>query len=318
MKKVVILLVLTFSISGIFAQDTGSKELASKRGELFLPKQGDWAISMCADPIFNYVGNMFNGTLSNSAPAASWLNGNQTIVGKKFIADNQAYRAILRLGFLNQTYKNLVDDYAKVSDPGYTDPFPDPTPQVTDKYKLSNMNIGIGVGKEFRKGVNRLQGFYGADVMVWVSSMSQKYTYGNVMSDTTLTTLTTTPPSTSWTTAGVVTGVGATGSRTLSTKSGMTFGIGVRGFIGAEYFLFPKVSVGAEYGWGLGYQMTGKGKQTTETTDVINGKTTLGTVTTEKAGSSSFGFDTDLNQGVIFGFKGSNTGTASLRVTLHF
>ena len=35
-------------------------------------------------------------------------------------------------------------------------------------------------------------------------------------------------------------------------------------------------------------------------------------------GSSKFGIDTDLNQGNIFGFKGSNTGTTSLRVTFHF
>jgi hypothetical protein len=307
MKKVVILLVLTFSISSIFAQ-----ELVSKRGEQFLPKQGDWAISMCADPVFNFVGNMFNGNTSNGAPSASWLNGNQTIVGKKFIADDQAYRAIVRLGFVNQTFKNFVDDVKETTAPT----FPDPFPQVTDKYKISNMNIGIGVGKEFRKGVNRLQGFYGADVMIWVSSTSQKYTYGNEMKDTTVAGQSTTPTSTTWSPAGAVLGEAPAAVRTLSAKSGMTIGIGVRGFIGAEYFLFPKISIGAEYGWGLGYQMAGKGKQTTQT--VGGPATDVGETTIETAGSSSFGFDTDLNQGNIFGFKGSNTGTASLRVTLHF
>ena len=161
MKKTVILVALAFSFSGIFAQ-----ELVSKKGEEFLPKKDDWAISMCADPIFSFVGNMFNGTAGNGTPSASWMNGNQTIVAKKFMEDNQAYRVIVRLGFLNQSYKNLVDDYATTSLPSYTNPFPDPTPQVEDKYKLSNTNVGIGVGKEFRKGKNRLQGFYGADVML--------------------------------------------------------------------------------------------------------------------------------------------------------
>ena len=95
----------------------------------------------------------------------------------------------------------------------------------------------------------------------------------------------------------------------------MTFGIGVRGFIGAEYFIFPKIAIGAEYGWGIGYQMSGKGKQTVES---INAGTTIGEVETETAGSSKFGFDTDINQNTIFGIQGSNTGSASLRVTFHF
>jgi hypothetical protein len=309
MKKVVVLLVLTFSISSIFAQ-----ELVSKKGEQFLPKQGDWAISMCADPIFNFVGNMFNGNTSNGSPTASWLNGNQTIVGKKFIADDQAYRAILRLGFVNQTFKNFVDDNTVTTAPT----FPDAFPQVTDKLKITNMNIGIGVGKEFRKGVNRLQGFYGADVMLWVSSSSAKLTYGNEMSDTTIAAsgVTTTPTSTTWSPTGAVLAVSPLAVRTLSAKSGMTIGFGIRGFIGAEYFIFPKIAIGAEYGWGLGLQMAGKGKQTTQT--VGGAATEVGETTVETAGSTSFGVDTDLNQGFIFGFKGSNTGTASLRVTLHF
>ena len=94
MKKTVILFALAFSFSGIFAQ-----ELVSKKGEEFLPKKDDWAISMCADPIFSFVGNMFNGTAGNGTPSASWMNGNQTIVAKKFMEDNQAYRVIVRLGF---------------------------------------------------------------------------------------------------------------------------------------------------------------------------------------------------------------------------
>jgi len=309
MKKTLILILLAFCFSSVFAQ-----ELVSKRGEEFLPKQDDWAISMCADPIFSFVGNMFNGNTSNGTPAAAWMNGNQTIVGKKFTADNQAYRAIVRLGFLNQTFKNLVSDDANVT-PVI---FPDLGPQVTDKYKLSNMNIGLGVGKEFRKGKNRLQGFYGADFMVWISSTKQSFTYGNDMKDTILPGQTTTPTTSTWTSGGALIGSGPAVSRTISAKSGMTIGFGVRGFIGAEYFIFPKVAIGAEYGWGLGFQKTGTGTLTTETTGIVNGKTTVGETVSETLGSSSFGFDTDLNQGNIFGFKGSNTGTASLRVTLHF
>ena len=108
-------------------------------------------------------------------------------------------------------------------------------------------------------------------------------------------------------------------SRMTQQKSGMTLGIGIRGFIGAEYFIFPKIAVGAEYGWGLGYQMTGKGSKTTEEQGLdASGNNIVGTVERKTEGNSKLGIDTDLNQGNMFGFKGSNTGTASLRVTFHF
>lgn len=289
------MIALAFGVSSAFAQD-----LTSKKGEPILPEAGDWAISMDADPIFRFVGNAFNGSTSNAAPGAGFLNGNNTIIGKKFIDEKSAYRVLVRLGFTSQTYKNNVNDDANVTAPV----FPATAPEVTDKFSMKNTNIGIGVGKEFRRGKTRLQGYYGADAMIWISMSSNKFTYGNTMSSTNAAGVTTTPTSTTWnTTNGSVLGEGAAASRSLKTKSGMTFGIGVRGFIGAEYFIFPKISVGAEYGWGIGYQMTGKGKSETETTGGT--PTTVGVVEGETAGSSKFGFDTDLNQGTVFGDRKS-------------
>lgn len=308
MKKSVLVVALALGVTGAFAQD-----LTSKKGEPMLPEAEDWAISLDAAPIFTFVGNAFNGNTANAAPGVNWLNGNQTIIGKKFIDDKNAYRVLVRLGFTNQTYKNMVNDDANVTAPV----FPATAPMVEDKFKMRNTNIGIGVGKEMRRGKTRLQGYYGADAMIWISASSNKFEYGNTMSPTLGSGTTPTPTSTTWnTTTGAVAASGALGSRTLSTKSGMTFGLGVRGFIGAEYFLFPKIAIGAEYGWGIGYQMTGKGKSVVETTGGTG--PTVGEVETETSGSSKFGFDTDLNQGNIFGFKGSNTGTGSLKVTFHF
>lgn len=129
--------------------------------------------------------------------------------------------------------------------------------------------------------------------------------------------VTPTPTSTTWdATSGAIVSVGSLGSRTILTKSGMNLGVGVRGFIGAEYFIFPKIAIGAEYGWGIGFQMAGKGKSTTETTGGTG--PSVGMVEAQTDGSSKFGFDTDINQGTIFGLTGSNTGTASLKVTFHF
>ena len=156
---------LALGVSGAFAQD-----LTSKKGEPILPESGDWAISMNADPIFTFVGNAFHGSAATGAPGVNWLNGNQTIVGKKFIDEKSAYRVLVRLGFTNQTYKNLVADNSETTAPT----FPDQPAQVTDKYSTKNTNIGIGVGKEWRRGKTRLQGYYGADAMIWISMAGDK------------------------------------------------------------------------------------------------------------------------------------------------
>lgn len=310
MKKTVLVIALAFGVSGAFAQD-----LTSKKGEPILPEAGDWAISMNVDPIFEYVGNAFHGTNASPAPGAGFLNNNYTIVGKKFIDEKSAYRALLRLNFTNQTSKNMVSSDAQVGVP-YV--FPAAPAMVEDKMSVKNTNIAIGAGKEWRKGKTRLQGYYGADAMIWVSMAGTKYKYGNTMSATntasTSGSATTTTPTT---TTNFASGTSAAVAfRTTESKSGMTLGIGVRGFIGAEYFIFPKIAIGAEYGWGIGYQMTGKGSTSTETTG--GAPLAEGIIKTKTSGSSKFGFDTDVNQNTIFGFKGSNTGTASLRVTFHF
>ena len=318
MKKTVLVIALAFGVSSAFAQD-----LTSKKGEPILPEAEDWAISFNADPIFEFVGNAFSGNVGkNTAPQVGFVNNNYTIIGKKFIDDKNAYRALVRLGFTNTTLKNMVNDDANVA----VITFPTVAPKVEDKFSTKNTNIGIGVGKEMRRGKTRLQGFYGADAMLWISMSGTKYKYGNTMSPTTAAGTTTTPTTTDFNTPLPTGGYAsaASGSRTTQTKSGMTFGIGVRGFIGAEYFIFPKIAVGAEYGWGIGYEMKGKGKTSTETTG--GAPVSVAVQETEISGSSKFGFDTDINQGNMFGLtsKGSNPGvasfpgTASLKVTFHF
>jgi hypothetical protein len=309
MKTKVFLISLALGTSSIFAQD-----LTSKKGELILPEEGDWAISANIDPIFNFIGNAFNGNTANAAPGVNWLNGNGTLIGKKFIDEKSAYRALVRLGFTSQAYKNFVNDDAIVTPPS----FPAAFPQKEDKLAIKRTNIALGVGKEFRRGHTRLQGYYGADAMIWMTSMSDKYTYGNTMNGVAAPGVTPTPTSTTWDpNTGAIISTGALGSRTTLATSGLTFGIGVRGFIGAEYFILPKIAIGAEFGWGIGYQLTGKGKTSTETTGGVP-TPSVGIVQSQTDGASKFGFDTDLNQGTIFGFKGSNTGTASLRATFHF
>lgn len=315
MKKSILVVALTCGISGAFAQD-----LTSKKGEPILPEAGDWAISMSADPIFTYLGNAFNGSQNHAGPNTNFL-GNQTIIGKKFIDEKNAYRVIVRLGFTSVNDKNLVIDDAQT---GSTISFPEQQNRLEDKRSMRSTHVGLGIGKEMRRGKTRLQGFYGADALLWLSATGAKYKYGNIMSDANVASTsggatTTTPTSTKWDAALDPDGTfaeGPTSSRVTQQKNGLTVGIGVRGFIGAEYFILPKISVGAEYGWGLGFQLTTKGKVTTE--EGGGSPYSVAEIEREKAGSSRFGLDTDINQGNIFGFGNGASGTATLRVSFHF
>ncbi|NQT78499.1 MAG: hypothetical protein HQ565_12345, partial [Bacteroidetes bacterium] len=85
------------------------------------------------------------------------------------------------------------------------------------------------------------------------------------------------------------------GPRTLKEKAGMEFGLGVRAFVGVEYFFAPKISLGGELGWGIGFLSQGKGSVETEKWD----GTAVQTITTDVGGGSQFRVDTDNLGGSI-------------------
>lgn len=74
----------------------------------------------------------------------------------------------------------------------------------------------------------------------------------------------------------------------LISTAGMGFGIGVGGFVGAEYFIAPKFSVGGSVGLDLMYNTTGKGKTKVTGSDDV-----------ETAGNSSFELTTGSKAGLF-------------------
>lgn len=265
MKKQVLLVAAAIGLT--FA--TSAQDLKSKSGHTILPESGDWALGFDASPLINYAGNLFNGTSGNSM-GAMWENGNNAIMGKYFLDANTAVRAWVRLGFGSTTNTEYVVDVTSTATP---------PAMVEDVEKVGYSAIVIGGGYEIRKGHNRLQGYYGGDLLISSVGSSSTYTYGN-----TLTTTNTSHNNTFGQGAGL-----------MENKAGSTFGLGLRGFIGVEYFFAPKVSISAEYGWGLGFASTGDGETTVES---WNG-TAAETTTTTTAGGSTFGIDTDNNGGAI-------------------
>ncbi len=325
MKKSIALLALAFGVTGAFAQD-----LTSKKGEPILPEAEDWSIGVDAVPFLNYAGNFIGGNGSNVAPSWNNYGANQTIVAKKFTDAQNAYRVTFRLGMRSQSWKNEIA--APVASSAAPVNFPTKTTMNEDKASHSSSFIGIGVGMEKRKGKTRLQGFYGADVFVWFSSSKDKFKYGNSLTQgaTADPNVDAVTNSTDWsaTTASLVitnpnTGTGLAGQpgtanwRMISNKPGGQFGLGVRAFIGAEYFVMPKISIGGEFGWGVGLAMNLKSKTVYEAegTDGGGNETKADITVTAKRGMSVI-LDTDRNATNSASYNLAPSGT--LRLNFHF
>lgn len=327
MKKSIALLALAFGVTGAFAQD-----LTSKKGEPILPEAEDWAIGVDAVPFLNYAGNFIGGNGANSAPSWNNYGANQTIVAKKFTDAQNAYRVTFRLGMHNQSWKkDIAAPVASTSSPVN---FPTKSNVVEDKYTHSSSFVGIGVGMEKRKGKTRLQGFYGADIYIWYSSSKDKFKYGNSLTQGVSADPNVDPVanSTDWSTvagasaviaaantgnAAIASQPGVTNWRMTSNKPGGQFGLGVRAFIGAEYFVMPKISIGGEFGWGLGLAMNTKSKTVYEAEGIDGGgiETKADITVTQKRGMQ-FILDTDRNAANSATYNLAPSGT--LRLNFHF
>jgi hypothetical protein len=283
-KSTLLVAALAFGATSAFAQYT------NKNGLVVTPETGDYAIGVDATPFLGYFGNMLNGNTNNGAPAWGFTNNNAMITGKKFTSETMAYRAALRIGFGSTTMTNPVeDDTSNASPKVYTE----------DKMKSSGTFIGLGGGLEWRRGKNRLQGYWGGMAMVGFGSGKTTYTYGNAFSSSNQT------PTSTTDFTGTIDPTGEP-TRTTETKSGTMIMFGLRGFVGAEYFVLPKLSIGGEFGWGLAFQSQGAGSKTEESWD--SGNSTATSTTTETGKMSSFGIDTD----------NSAFGMAPAAILIHF
>jgi hypothetical protein len=252
-----------------------AQELVSKKGERMLPDSGDWAVAVDASPFLNYLGNVFSSSGNNSI-FKSFGDSNITVMGKYFLSDKKAVRIKLNIGVNSENQKfNSIKD-------GQTDP----NVTVIDEWKSTETSITIGVGIEKRRGKTRLQGIYGGELsLFYLDGKKDKYKYGNSYSKNSIT------PATNNFNGNVK----ADGSRVNQLKQGATYGLGVRGFIGMEYFIFPKIAIGMEYGLALRVGKSGNGQSVSEIWDPINAEKK--TQTQNVAGGNSVSFNSGLKNG---------------------
>ncbi len=284
MKKVIFtFMAVIFSLT-IYAQDD-SEVINDTNSGSYLPQAGDFALGIDASPFINLVGNIlrindFSGPF-NDPSAFNFIDGS-SIYGKYFLTDKSAVRAHISIGINSQTLNNLVNDDSNTTDPNA---------KVTDTWKHSQTGLGLGLGYELRRGKKRLQAFYGAELNLSFGGGSKDvYTYGNEMSNS---------DSIPTTTLNFATGFAATSDyRVTDQKTADGFGFGLRGFVGVEYFIFPKISLGGEFGLGFMYNKVGEGNINTEFWNYADHNRQANN--TKIAGSSNFNFSNDNLGGNIY------------------
>jgi len=266
-KKVLIVSALMISVFS-FAQEGGDEVVKNKKGHEILPKQGDIALGFNAVPAFDLILNTLRyvSIMGNSAPAAVnqaantvqyTSNQNNMIYGKYFLDAKTAIRVRIGLNTLSGSIINPVQD-AIAMDAAQKSGTPDDINaaaliKVEDKLSFRKANSAITVGYEKRRGYRRLQGFYGGELGFGRTNSWEKVEYGNDFSDVYASSYTTNFNALTTATLNPVTVGAARVSRNLSREYNPGWRFGLRGFVGVEYFVFSKISIGAEFGWGYSF-----------------------------------------------------------------
>jgi len=254
MKKLISLFIFMCFIVTTYAQDdlfedTGDDDLLkNKKGFVIPPEQGDIAIAVEASPFLQFIGNMFNGDTNNNSPSANFIDNEGDIMVKYFLDDNRAIRVRFEYDYSNSLTKRYVDDDAKL----YEDPLSNA--QVIDSRNSLESDLAIGLEYELRRSHGRLHGYYGAGAYVMYGNEKSSFSYGNTYSELF-------PNPTFYDFGSNDLG---DGMRILESEDGGYWGIGVKPFIGVEYFFMPKVAIGAELGWRVAFSKSGKSKRVYE------------------------------------------------------
>ncbi|RGN46076.1 MULTISPECIES: hypothetical protein [unclassified Bacteroides] len=247
MKKLIsiITIICLLPLMGVSAQEKAEKQ--------YLPEEGDWAIGIDVVPLLKYVGNAFNGSQENeieSLGGAPFTKNNKnfrnrmlmpdvSIMGKYMLTDEWALRANVGIMVRSEYDRRYVkDDKAALLNPLSND-------KVIDKAHHSRNGMSIAVGAEYRKGSKRVQGVFGAGLLFAFQNDKTTYSWGNEM-----TTINQNPSIAFDRNNETMLG----DNRILKNNGqGSDFYTGITGSAGVEWFIAPKISLGAEVNLSLYY-----------------------------------------------------------------
>lgn len=227
MNRIAVTLLAALLPAMAFAQEDKEKQ--------YLPEEGDWAIGVNVVPLLKCIGNGLGsenfggGTAFTAGSERLGLIPDVSVQAKYMLTDDFGFRANVGLMFgTDKERKYVQDDEAFLTNPMAEE-------QVIDARRVNTNGMSLNLGAEFRKGSRRVQGVFGAGVLFAFQKQATRYEYGNVM------TAVNQLPSSAFAEDAY-----ADGYRMLEQKTDGTFYTGLTGSVGVEWFVAPKISLGAE------------------------------------------------------------------------
>ncbi len=238
-KKITSLLILSVLPLGV---------LTAQEDKDYLPKAGDLAVGIDMQPVYSFFGNLANGDVGNGL---GQFGGEDpfgitgiSIMGKYMLDKTTALRVNVGINKdVTKTYSYSRDDAPILSQSN-----PLSEAKVQDLNKFNRAGYSLAAGIEFRQGKNRIQGYFGGDVVFGVEKERYQFSYGNALTDAnqipTRTAYNNVPGG--FPSAPKIANVGYW-TRTYATESyACTVLAGVAGRLGVEYFIVPQLSFGGE------------------------------------------------------------------------
>ena len=250
-------------IVGIYAQeeedDMSLKVNLRTEKSHYLPEKGDISLSISADPLWNILkrgeSTSSDPEFGNAKTGFETGFGKVGIVFRYFLEDDRSMRIKVNFDFGSKVYKQSVrDDYA-FSQPGYNGQ------TVVDVMKKNGNAFDLAIGYAYHRGYERVFGYFGGEIGGYFDNSKSVYTWANPI--TKANHQPSIVPENNETSAFNVK-YDNHGSRPIEEQSGNAFGLFVGGFIGVEYFVVPKVSIGGEVGMSIGGFNRWQGKTITE------------------------------------------------------
>ncbi len=283
MKK--LFLVTAFISMFMLSNAQQDSVLRSKKGKIILPEKHDFCFGISGNTFFDYLGNFFSQAGKNTLSVK--LVGGNSLYGKYFLSKNSALRLRAAYSTTKENYINALSNDLDPSGLGV----------VSDKMDTQNNYFSFALGYEGRHGIGRLQVYGGAELLISQTYINSVYDYGNKM------TAFNRSPSTTINFNNGYNQVQRSSSRTLNSKSDYGIGYGARAFFGIEYFIFPKISLGGDFGISANVQNNRKFSNSVESWDFNAQKTQI--VNFDATSNSSSSFTDNLNGQImlLFYFK---------------
>ncbi|WP_251623676.1 hypothetical protein [Odoribacter lunatus] len=248
MKRILsIFLMGLLPLMGANAQENIEEKDIAETSKQYLPEKGDWTLGIDVLPLLKYIGTAFHSSKADElnglggtpfTKGSSFADKNKTlmpdvsVMGKYLLTDKWALRANIGFKVGLETDKSYVkDDRASVLNLLGSE-------KVENKITNNKSGVSIMLGAEYRKGERRVQGVFGAGLLFAFMNNKVKYDYGNEM-----TSVNQNPTGSLWGDDDLI----PSGYRILMKyNTGASFYTGITGSAGVEWFVAPKISLGAE------------------------------------------------------------------------